>query len=100
MIALLVHVLEQLVSGQIAARLHDAGEAAVLQIDRVPDAALPAKFEVHSRSVDARVRVAHRRQTERMVLARVLFVADTNERLLEELDDGREHLLAREPGFP
>src|SRR5919204_916666 len=41
--------------------------------------------------------IPHRGQAERLVLARILFVSDADQRFLEQLDDGGEHLLAREP---
>jgi hypothetical protein len=44
------------------------------------------------------VPVAHRRQPERAVLLGVLAVAHADERPLQEADDEREHLLARQPG--
>jgi hypothetical protein len=63
----------------------------------VPDTALAAELEAQRRSVDLRVLVAHRRQTERMIVAGVLLVADPDQRLLEQLHDRREHLLPRQP---
>jgi hypothetical protein len=39
-------------------------------------------------------------QSERVILPNVLFVADANERPLEQPHDGGEHLLARQPGTP
>ncbi len=45
----------------------------------------------------ARVAIAHRRQADRPVGARVFLVADADQRLLEELHDRREHLVARKP---
>ena len=63
-------------------------------------AALAAKLETHVGAVHLRVAVAQRRQAERTVLAGVLFVADANQRLLEQLHDRGEHLLARQPWTP
>ena len=42
------------------------------------------------------VPVTQRRQSERTILPRVLVVADADQRLLEKLDDERQHLLALE----
>ena len=92
-----VDVLKELVAGQIAACLDDLREPPVLEIDGVPDTALAAELEAQRRSVDLRVLVAHRRQTERMIVAGVLLVADPDQRLLEQLHDRREHLLPRQP---
>ena len=54
-----------------------------------------AESEADRRTADGRVTVAQRRQPEGAVEARVLVVADPDERQLEEPDDGREDLLAR-----
>src|SRR5439155_18702208 len=95
-LAVTVDVPEQLVAGEIAARLHDPREPGVPQADAMLDPALAAEHEAHRRAVDRRVLFAHRRQAGRSILPRVFLVADANERLLEELDDSREHFLARQ----
>ena len=46
------------------------------------------------RVVETRVAVAQRRQPERIVGTRVLLVADTDQRRLEQPHDGREDLVA------
>jgi hypothetical protein len=92
-----VDVLEQLVSRNVAAGFDDAREARVVEIDRVPDSALPAELEADGSARDFRVLIAHGRQTERFIVLRVLLVADTDERLLEQLHDGGEHLFSRKP---
>ena len=61
--------LEKLVAGQIAARLDDARQTLVAQVDRMLDAALAAELEADRRAVDLRVLVAHRGQAERAVVA-------------------------------
>ena len=61
---------------------------------------LPRNRNRTTRPVHLDVRVAHRRQPERLVLFRVLVVADADERLLEQLHDRGEHLLARQVGRP
>jgi hypothetical protein len=94
-----VDVLKQLVARQIAARLDDLRETAVLEIDGVTDAALAAELEAYVRAVDLRVLVAHGRQTEGMIVAGVLLVADADQRLLQQLHDGREDFLAWQPRF-
>ena len=94
--AVLVVVLKELVARQVAALLDDAREAPVVEIDFVLDAALAAEREPDALALDFDVRVAQRRQAERAIRSRVLVVADANQRLLEQLHDRREHLLARQ----
>src|SRR6185295_7454325 len=95
-----VVVLEQIVAGDVATRRDGAGEALVGEIDVVLDAALAAKREAYAAAADVNVSVPERRQPERAVGARVLVVADANERLLEQLDDEREDLVARQVRAP
>src|SRR4029078_318562 len=76
------------------------GEALVGEVDVVLDAALAAKREAYAAAADVNVSVPERRQPERAVGARVLVVADANERLLEQLDDEREDLVARQARAP
>ena len=57
-------------------------------------AALAAELEAQGRAVDVDVLVAQGGQAEGVVLLGVLLVADADQRRLEELDDGRQHLLA------
>src|SRR4051812_19710378 len=99
-LAVVVDVLEQFVAGEIAAGLDDLREARVVELDGVRDAALAAEFEAHLAAADLGVPIAHRRQSDRAVGAGVLFVADANQRLLEELHRGGEDLLARQPLLP
>ena len=79
-LAPLVHVLKELVAGQVAARLHDPRDARVAAVDAVDDAALAAELEGHARPVHLGVGVAQRGQSVRAVRARVLFVADPDQR--------------------
>jgi hypothetical protein len=69
-----------------------------MKVDAVRDAALPAKLEADARALYLCMFVAHGRQPERLVVACVLVIPDPNERLLEKLDDGGEHLLAAKAG--
>ncbi len=62
------------------------------------DLALAAEFEPHGRAVDLRVLLTQRREAERLVVPRILLVADANERLLEQLHDGGKDLFARQAG--
>jgi hypothetical protein len=58
--------------------------------------ALAAEAEAHRRAFHLHVPAAQRREAEGLVLARVLLIADADERLVEQADDGGEHLVARE----
>ena len=58
------------------------------------DAALAAELEAHRRAAHLGVMDAHRGQADRSVLARVLFVADADQRLLQQRDDGGQYFLA------
>ena len=91
----IVHVLKQLVAWQVAASLDDSRQAHIVQIDRMSDAALAAELEPYVGSLHHGVPIAHGRQTDGSVVARVLLVADSDERLLEQLNGGRQYLLAR-----
>ena len=70
----------------------------VAERDVVELAGLAAEAKPDRRARDSRVAGAHRRQAERLVVARVLLVADANQRLLEELHDGGDDLVARQAG--
>jgi len=95
-----VDVLEQLIAGNLAAGLDDAREARVAEIDGVADAALAAELEAHGPPRNFRVLIAQGRQAKRFVVLRVLLVAHTDQRLLEQLHDGGEHLFPRKPAAP
>jgi len=59
-------------------------------------AAFRAKVERHSLAAHLYVMIPERRQAVRMIRPRVLVVADTDQRLLEQADDGGEDALAGE----
>ena len=94
----LVLVLEQELAGQVLAGLHDPRDAPVADLHAMQLAALAAELELEARAGDADVAVAHRREAERPVRARVLLVADPHERRLEQPHERREDLLARHAG--
>jgi hypothetical protein len=85
--------LKQLPAGQLLTLADDRREPPIGELDVVGLAGLPFEPESHRRSRDPRMRTAHRRQTERLVVARVFLVADANGCLLEQLHDGGKHLL-------
>src|SRR5262249_14428548 len=95
-----VAVLKELLARQVAALPDDSGKASIVELQFVRHAALPAEDEPHLRSRHLHVPVPHRRQAVRVVVARVLFVADANERLLEQPDDRGEDFRARKARSP
>ena len=62
--------------------------AAVTNLDLVQLAALAAEGEVHLLATDVDVLIAQGRQAERLVLPHIFLVADPDQRLIEEADDG------------
>ena len=72
----------------------------LVKIDGVLDAALAAELEADARAVDLGVRIPHGRQPDRTVVAGIFFVADADERSLEQPDDRGENLLARQARPP
>jgi len=64
----------------------------------VIDAALASEAKPNSFLVDRDVPVAHRRQAERPIVLRILFVADPDEDRLEQSDDGGQDFPPRQPG--
>jgi hypothetical protein len=69
-----------------------------LHLDVVVDAALAAEAELDLAAVDLHVAVAQRGQAVGLVLARILVIPDAHHGRFEQVDDGRQHLLARQAG--
>ncbi len=90
-----VEILEQLVPRQVLAALDDARKPRILQRDAVLDAALAAEGEAQHLAVDAHVAPAQRGEAEGVVLARVLVVADADQRAVEQPHHGGEELAPR-----
>src|SRR3546814_2673514 len=97
-LALLVDVLEQLLTGDVLARLDDPREPPVAQFDLLALAALRPKLEDQFRAVDVDMPVPHRGQAEGAVVAGVFVVADADQRRLEQANDRGEDLFARQAG--
>ena len=91
--ALIVHVLEKLLTGQVPTPFDNCGQAAIIYFDYALDTALSAKFKAHRRSAHIDVPVAQGSQAERMILTSILLVADANECFLEQADDGCDYLI-------
>ena len=95
-LAVLADVLEQLLAGQLLAAPDHACQPPIPQPDLVLAAGLAAEPEADRRAGHARVAGLEGRQAERAVEPRVLVVADPDERRLQEPDDRRQDLLARQ----
>src|SRR3546814_18981175 len=97
-LALLVDVLEQLLTGDVLARLDDPREPPVAQFDLLALAALRPKLEDQFRAVDVDMPVPPRGQAEGAVVAGVFVVADADQRRIEQANDRGEDLFARPAG--
>ena len=97
-LAVLADVLEQLTTGQVAAASDDGRQPSVPKANLVHLPGLAAEAERHRRAPDPGMAVVERRQTEAPVQARVLVVADADQRQLQQPNDRGEHLLARQAG--
>ena len=97
-VALAVEVLEELVAREVFAAADDFGEAAVVEVDGVVDAALALKGKGDVGAFDFDVLGAHGGEAVGLVFAGVLDVADADEGSFHEADDGGEDLFAGEAG--
>jgi hypothetical protein len=98
--ALFVEVLEQLLSGQLLAALHDPRDAAVGDTYTDRDAALAAELEDQLGAMNLHVPAAQRGEAVGLVGFRVLVRADPDQGALEQPHDGGHDLLARQAGPP
>src|SRR4051812_41685700 len=89
-LAVIVHVLKQLIARQVAAVLHNARETPVVDVGLVVLTAFAAKTDVDTAAFDGDMPVAQRRQSKALVHLGVLAVADTKERQLHQPNDGGE----------
>src|SRR6478736_6571646 len=60
--------------------------------------AFSLKTKTQFRTVYIHMPALHRRQAKRFVVARVLFITDTNKCLLQQLDNGGEHFVLLQAG--
>src|SRR5207244_6509438 len=97
-IALLVQVLEELVSGQLLTLPDHAGEPAVRDADRMMLATLAPELEAQPRSLDGDVLAPQGREPIGPVVACVLLVAHPDQRRLEQAHHRGEDLLSRQAG--
>jgi hypothetical protein len=94
-----VEITEQLLSGDVEAAAYHTHQPAVLDGEVMRHAGLAAEGEADLLTPDPNVMVTQRGQAERLVGARVLVVADTDQRLVEQVHHARQHALARKPGL-
>ena len=96
-LALVVEILKELVSRNVAAGLDRAREPAIIELDVVFDAALAAEREANAPAVTSTCPSRNVVRPNDWLSSRVLVVTDADQRFLEKLDDGGEHFLAGEP---
>src|SRR5918996_2163540 len=86
-----------MLAGDLLAGAYDTGQASIPQREAMLPAALAPILENDLGARELDMAVAHRGEPIAAVLAGVLPVADPNEGDLEEMDHGRQNLLARQP---
>ncbi len=95
-LARLVDVLEEFLARQIDTAPDDARQARVRHRNVMLDAALAAKVKPHRVAAHLHVPVAQRGEPVRPVLARVSRIAHANQRHVQQVDHGGQHLVARQ----
>src|SRR5439155_3867250 len=70
-LVVVVHVLEEVLPGEVAAALHDPRELRILKIDLAPLSAFSDELEAHGRATDPDVPVLERGEAVASVLLRV-----------------------------
>ena len=80
---------------QVLNGAHDAGDAAVPDAQPPRLAALALEVEAQLRPLDIQMPRAQRGEAVTVVIPGIFAVADTDQRLVEKADDGRQHLLPR-----
>ena len=89
-------VLKALVSGNRLTAGDDARETRIAELGLVDLAALASELERDAGARDLDVLVAKRRESERVIGARILFVADAHAGLVDEAHDERDHFVFRQ----
>ena len=90
-VTIVVDELEEVLAGEFLAALDDVGQPAVLQAQMMIDAVLATEVELDAAAIDPGVPVAQCGEAETLVVARIFFVADTGERLLQQLDESSQY---------
>src|SRR6185503_4925085 len=97
-LAILADIAEQLFTRQVVHVAHDSCKPPVVELDCVLDAAFAPEAELELRAAHAHLPLAQRGQSERLVLAGVLLVADAHARGLEQVHHRGKNFLARQAG--
>src|SRR5438132_11197247 len=92
----LVDILEQLVAGQVATSLDDAGEPAIDDVALATQTAFAAEAEMDMAVFDRDMAVAQGGQSIALVGSGVFAVADPKQRQLHQPHDRGENLFARQ----
>src|SRR5437867_858576 len=95
-LALVVDVLEELVTGQLLTVTDHTGQPSIREVDSMTLPSLAAELEAQRGTLNGDVLGAQRREPIGMVLSRVLFVPDSDQRGLEQTDDRGQHLFPRQ----
>jgi hypothetical protein len=95
-LAIVVQVLEENLTGQLVAALHDARDVPVGDGHGVLYSALAAELEAQLGAIDRDVTSAQRCEPVRLVVARQILRPHADERTLQQPHHGREHFVTRE----
>src|SRR4051812_45866995 len=85
-----------MLSRQVLAGLDDPCDAAIAHAQPPMLAALALEFEAERVAADRHVLIAQRGQPKTAVLPRVVGVADTEQRQVEQANHGGQHFLPRQ----
>src|SRR5690606_25133523 len=97
-LAVIVQILEQLLSGQLHAATHESRKAAITQGDLVLNATFAAKVDVDVSTANIHVAGTQGRQPVGAVAARITRVADADQRGFEQHHHQGHDLFARHAG--
>ena len=92
-----VKVLKQFVAGEIAAALDNRGEPSILQIELVNLSGFAFELKVQSRAINLHVAISHRRETVRLVFARIFFIAYADLSQIHQTDHGGQYFFFGQP---
>src|SRR5205814_422242 len=87
-LAIGIEVLEEFLAGQILAAFDDSGQARILDLHLVLLAGFSPEFKINFRPIDLHMAVSQGGKAERLILFRVLLVANADKTHLQELDHG------------
>jgi hypothetical protein len=94
--AVVVNILKQLRTRQIAASLYDTRELAVTDYAAMADTALAAKIELNLPAFNANVMILKRREAKAFVLPSILEITDARQSALHQSHDGSQNFFARQ----